>query len=406
MKLIVCDVEGTIFDAQYRIDGTEYASTLWQPIAQALGEDAVREEYLTHKKWDNLQYNTYLDWVEDSIRIHRNYGLEEKVFNSLINDAKYKPGVVKFFKELDRSEYIPVLVSGGFQNLIERAQRELNIKYGFGACNYIFGKSGKLFGYSLQPSDFKDKMNTILWIFDHYGLDNKRDWIFIGDGKNDKYIAELAPISFGIDPHPELEKVVDFKIESFDEILPLLETKHTDNIKIRKGKGIIDEPTTRIEKLEKDIDDLRKCNMKLRYQLDELITTKQNNKFNSTPVHEEDYSKKPIKTLGELLEDCNIVIIGLTQREDAYYKFSNYHKNLRVIEGFDKSYDTKILRKANFIFKVISVMSDTVGFKAEKELSKKPHSEIRLFRNAKIIETAMANVLCRYFNLEANDTFA
>lgn len=55
MKLFVCDVEGTIFDAKYRIDGTEYASTLWQPIVQALGEEAVKEELLTHHKWENLQ---------------------------------------------------------------------------------------------------------------------------------------------------------------------------------------------------------------------------------------------------------------------------------------------------------------------------------------------------------------
>lgn len=64
MKLLVCDVEGTIFEAKNQIDGTEYTSTLWQPIAQALGEDAVAEELETHKKWANLEYNNYLEWVE------------------------------------------------------------------------------------------------------------------------------------------------------------------------------------------------------------------------------------------------------------------------------------------------------------------------------------------------------
>lgn len=87
MKLLVCDVEGTIFEAKNQIDGTEYTSTLWQPIAQALGEDAVAEELETHKKWANLEYNNYLEWVEQSIEIHRRYGLDKKIFQSLIDEA-------------------------------------------------------------------------------------------------------------------------------------------------------------------------------------------------------------------------------------------------------------------------------------------------------------------------------
>lgn len=49
-KLLVCDVEGTIFQAKYKIDGTDYASTMWQPLAEALGPDAIKEELATHIK--------------------------------------------------------------------------------------------------------------------------------------------------------------------------------------------------------------------------------------------------------------------------------------------------------------------------------------------------------------------
>lgn len=401
MKLLVCDVEGTIFDAKYRIDGTEYASTMWQPIAQALGEEAVQEEFLTHQKWEDLGYNNYLDWVEDSIKIHRKYGLEEKVFKSLIDDAVYKPGVVDFFKKLDRTEYIPVLVSGGFQNLIERAQRELNIKYGFGACNYIFGKSGKLFGYNLQPSDFKDKIKVVRWLFDHYGIDEKTDWIFVGDGKNDLHIADLAPISFGIDPHPVLAEVVDFEIHSFNEIIPLIEQFDIKDNSTNKKMNKSNIPYTHIEKLEKDNSDLRKHINKLKTQLDDLIQSKQNNSFNSIPILDDDYQRIPIKPLKELLEDLNVVLIGLTPMENSYHQFSNYHKNFKIIEGFNNGYDTKTLRKAKFIFKNISVMSHSVEFRSEKEMSKKPHSEIKVHRNVELMENAMANVLCRHFNIGA-----
>ena len=56
-KLLVCDVEGTIFKAQYKIDGTDFASTMWQPLAKSLGEAAIDEERETHRKWESNEYN-------------------------------------------------------------------------------------------------------------------------------------------------------------------------------------------------------------------------------------------------------------------------------------------------------------------------------------------------------------
>ncbi len=43
MKLLVMDVEGTLFKATMKIDGTDYPSTMWQPIAYALGEAAMKK---------------------------------------------------------------------------------------------------------------------------------------------------------------------------------------------------------------------------------------------------------------------------------------------------------------------------------------------------------------------------
>lgn len=397
MRLIVFDVEGTIFEAKYRIDGTEYASTLWQPIALALGEDAVAEELETHRKWSNLEYNNYLEWVEESVEIHRRYGLDKKTFQSLLNEAVYKPGVVNFFKQLDRNEYIPVLVSGGFQELVERAQKDLNIKYGFAACKYIFGSNGKLFGYSLQPSDFKDKLDSIRWLFEHYGLDIRKDWIYVGDGKNDKYIAEKAPISLGIDPHPELERVVDYEISNFSEIIPLIENHDEQSLKKASNKNV--EPITRIEKIQKENSDLRKYNKKLQNQLNEFVQTKHDDSCNHIPVLIDDQRNQPVKSLAEILDNCSIVIIGLDSHDHTYQFFSNFHSNLKVIDGFTKSYDPKVIRKADFVFKIIKEMAHTVGYKADKELSKKPHSELLAIRNTDILMNSMANVLCRYFNL-------
>ena len=95
--LIVCDVEGTIFQAKYKIQGTDYASSMWQPIAHALGSKAEKEEFETHLKWENKEYENYIDWVKATVAIHKKYQLRKAVFQRLVDDAEYMPGVVEFW---------------------------------------------------------------------------------------------------------------------------------------------------------------------------------------------------------------------------------------------------------------------------------------------------------------------
>src|SRR2546422_3906246 len=114
MKLLVLDLEGTLFRTDIRLAGTSISSTIWQAIADALGPDAVKEEVTTHSRWNNGEYKSYLDWMKDTISIHRRHGLSRDLFNRIISSAKYNPGVVMTLSRLDRSEYEPVLVSGGF----------------------------------------------------------------------------------------------------------------------------------------------------------------------------------------------------------------------------------------------------------------------------------------------------
>ncbi len=219
MKLLVCDVEGTIFKARYKIKGTDFASTIWQPIAKKLGEAAIVDEKETHRKWENNEYRNYIEWVEDTVRIHKKHKLDKDTFNSLIAEAEYNEGVVDFFKKIDRHKYLPVLVSGGFQELVRRAQKELNIKYGYGACEYEFDpETGYLSSYTMTPCDFEGKYQYVNALFAIYNLNPNKDWVFIGDGKNDIDIAEKAPLSYGINSHPELAKIVHFNAACFNEL--------------------------------------------------------------------------------------------------------------------------------------------------------------------------------------------
>jgi len=230
MKLLVCDVEGTIFKAKYKIDGTDYASTMWQPLAHCLGDDAIDEELATHQKWEGKEYDNYMDWVDATCEIHKKHKLTKKQFDGLIRSAEYMPGVEDFFRTLDRNKYIPVLVSGGFDELIHRAQHELNIKHGTAACKYNFNDgSGLLESWSVKPSDFEGKFDYVRNLFKAFKLNRLTDWIFIGDGKNDVDIAKRAPLSFGINAHADLAREVTYNVNDFVDIRHLMDkNEHID----------------------------------------------------------------------------------------------------------------------------------------------------------------------------------
>jgi phosphoserine phosphatase len=101
MKLLVCDVEGTIFKARYRIEGMDYASTMWQTLAQSLGDECVRREKELCDKWEGGGFADYLDWVQATYEMHKELGLTKQTFDALINGAECNDGLVDFFGKLD-----------------------------------------------------------------------------------------------------------------------------------------------------------------------------------------------------------------------------------------------------------------------------------------------------------------
>ena len=225
MKLLVLDIEGTLFRTEVHLPGTSISSTIWQAIADALGDEAVFLEVATHTKWGKGAYRSYLDWMKDTIEIHIRHRLSSNLFHELISRAQYNDGVIETLSSIDRSRYELLLVSGGFRELAARAQRDLRIHHAFAACEYFFGRDGQLEGYNLLPCDFEGKLDFIRLMLREYALGSE-DWVFIGDGANDVPIAKSAPVSIGYCPHPDLRDAVTYTIEDFRELIPIL--NHVD----------------------------------------------------------------------------------------------------------------------------------------------------------------------------------
>lgn len=222
MKLIALDVEGTIFKTRIRLPGTTIDSTIWQSLADSLGDKAVEEEVATHKKWSEGKYRTYIEWMQDTISIHRRHSLTQQVFQSVIDSAEYNEGAIEVLRELIGKGYTLVLVTGGFKELAARVQRDTGVIHAFAACEYLFDRQGILEGYNLLPCDFHGKLDFISLMLSEYGA-NESEWVFIGDGANDVPIANAAPISIGYCPHATLKPAVTHVVHQFHKILSLLQ---------------------------------------------------------------------------------------------------------------------------------------------------------------------------------------
>lgn len=220
MRLLVLDVEGTIFRTDARSGGTS-SDSIWRGITRALGPDAIEDEIATHVRWREGHYRGYLDWVKDTISIHQRHGLTEAIFRGLIKCAEYNPGVEQTLRAIDRECYEILLISGGFRELAARVQNDFGVRHAFAACEYIFGQHGLLENYNLLPCDFVGKIEFIRLMLREYRLTSE-DWLFVGDGPNDVPIARVAPISVAYSACAELQKVATYCTDFFPDLLNIL----------------------------------------------------------------------------------------------------------------------------------------------------------------------------------------
>jgi len=231
MKLLVCDVEGTLIK-QHRLKDAQHSSYIWTSIAQSLGRAAEREELATQKKWHSGGYHgkdgeAYIDWIHDSIEIHIKHNLTESTFNRIIENAPYVKGVLRFFRFLDRTKYIPVLVSGGMHNLNEKLCRELGIDINdsYAACKYYFNAEGNIDRdlTFADTCDFQGKSELVRILLRKYGL-AESDLVVIGDGANDVNIAkwanQMGAVSIGISP---IDTMRGIAARSYDNFLDMMD---------------------------------------------------------------------------------------------------------------------------------------------------------------------------------------
>lgn len=210
--IIFFDLEGTVFRKCYRLDNGKVAPSAWTLLAEVLGSDCFAEEEETKDRWLRGEYAGYVEWMRDTIRIHKKYGLTRNTFEKVISAVEFTPGVQNVFAQLRSEGVVTVVVSGGMKALGDRAQRSLKIDHVMCGCEYFFDDDGLIDHFNLLPSDEKGKARFMSLIAEEHGVD-PQTCAFVGDGKNDIPLARSVGYSIAFNAQAELKAACTASIE-------------------------------------------------------------------------------------------------------------------------------------------------------------------------------------------------
>jgi phosphoserine phosphatase len=220
-------MEGTIFKKVIRDSKGNTAPSAWTLIAKHLGDEALAEEEETKEKWTNGEYAGYVEWMEDTIEIHKKYGLEKKFYDKVFEEVDYHEGVQEVFDYLGEKGIRTGLISGGFKSQADRALKDLKIDHAFVACEYLWDEDGELVHWNLLPADYEGKVDFMKLIMKEHGL-KPEECAFVGDGRNDVPFAKAVGTFIAFNGAKELQDVSTYSVnqpegkEDFSAILEYL----------------------------------------------------------------------------------------------------------------------------------------------------------------------------------------
>lgn len=218
------DLEGTLFRKAVHLDDGKVAPSAWTLLAECLGPRALEEEQATKDRWLKGEYHNYIEWMQDTIKIHQKYGLTIDIFEKVINSVEEMPGARETVRRFHERGAITAIVSGGFKALADRVQRDFKIHHALSGCEYFFNaQTGQLEHWNLLPSDYEGKIHFVRAVMAEYGIP-KKECAFIGDAQNDVPVAQEVGLSIAFNARPELQRVCTHMInqalgnEDFEQV--------------------------------------------------------------------------------------------------------------------------------------------------------------------------------------------
>ncbi|ELP3502774.1 HAD-IB family phosphatase [Vibrio vulnificus] len=225
IKMFFFDMEGTLFKKNHRLDNGKVAPSAWTVLAEVIGHECYLEEEESKDKWLRGEYPSYTAWMADTVRIQIKYEMRKEHLDRVLESSEMHKGAKELLEYLKSEGVITALISGGFKQLADIAQVELGIDHSYSACEYFFDKSGLVKHFNLLPTDEQGKLIFMRHLADEYNIPMEQ-CAFIGDGKNDVYLARKCGVSIAFNGQDELKAVsdlvVDQKQPDLSELIVLL----------------------------------------------------------------------------------------------------------------------------------------------------------------------------------------
>ena len=181
------------------LESKKFSGT-WTLLCELLGPEASKKNRDNWKKWSDRGYPGYSEWVIDTIKIHKDYGLPKELFDAVVNEsAVYFPGVAETFQALQSQGITIALVSGGLKAMADRVALDFGLEHCFTSAEYFWNPDGTIRHWNCQPSDFIHKKRLVKLLLHDLGI-SKDKAVFIGDGGNDREVAQYVGYSIGFNP--------------------------------------------------------------------------------------------------------------------------------------------------------------------------------------------------------------
>jgi phosphoserine phosphatase len=195
---------------------TRKFSSAWTLLCDLLGPVASKINQDNWKRWSDRGYPGYSEWVIDTIKIHKEYGLPKALFDAVVNEsAKYFSGVAETFQALQSQGITIALVSGGLKAMADRVALDFGLEHCFSSAEYFWNSDGTIRHWNCQPSDFIHKKRLVKLLLHDLGI-SKEQAVFIGDGGNDREVAQYVGFSIGFNTKPYHEFFWDTYVKQED----------------------------------------------------------------------------------------------------------------------------------------------------------------------------------------------
>jgi phosphoserine phosphatase len=226
-KLIIFDLDGVIYDKPwYDINNPlsdKIAVSTWDVLFQELGIYNIHEKLA--QNYVSGVFNSYMEWTDAACQVLKSIGLDKKTFQNIINRRPLSLGAVELFKTLHEYGVKTAVITGSFDELVQRASRELGgFDYSLAHCKLIFNDKGLLEKWELNPIDYKDKADFVEKISKESNIPLDL-CAYIGDDVNDLEAFQKVGLAIAFNCRkPQLLQSADVVIESKDlsAVLPYL----------------------------------------------------------------------------------------------------------------------------------------------------------------------------------------